>query len=390
METATTRCVACREPIQPDASLCSACGTRQKAERLKPIATVLKWLGGITAVVSMFLTMLSLNDIVQEWRDKSTTVDILAEAAAMQMTAGDYPRAWELLDEALAINTGSPQVRSQRIELAMAWLRNIRATENRTFTDMVNQMLPALYLGLVEGNDIDNADVHAHIGWAYYLLSRDGRMESDPYTFYRQALVLDPKNVYANAFRGHNLLTGERYFNDPEAILAEAGLHFDTALSSGREYEFARSYQLSALWNRSGERAASIDYLVVLNSMRINGEPVTTEEWEEAGNVLVSPIGNILRQTENGEGINGMVSPDNPDAGFLDRLLARIPLDELAASWQLMRDDNNAVSLYISGEMARRQGINQAAREAYESALQLANRGYNYIEDDIRAQLDSL
>jgi hypothetical protein len=114
----------------------------------------------------------------------------------------------------------------------------------------------------------------AHMGWADYL--RGGRAESgglDPVKQYRAALEADPANVYAHAMWGFELL---RDRSSP-AALAEAKRHFAAALETGREREYLRYLEVSALlqaytnvWIEDLERQKEV--LRVVSAMRTGNE----------------------------------------------------------------------------------------------------------------------
>jgi tetratricopeptide (TPR) repeat protein len=112
------------------------------------------------------------------------------------------------------------------------------------------------------------ADLLAHIGWAYFLRSRDGSSNIDPRRSYEAALEIDPGNPYAHTFLGHLIAWhgGE---------LQEAQQHFASALAANRERPFVRSMQLAALRNRGSSGDAQ--YVATVADMLKGGEPVESE-----------------------------------------------------------------------------------------------------------------
>ena len=56
----------------------------------------------------------------------------------------------------------------------MLWVRNISITGDQTFSEIVNPLLPSLYLGAVRSDSSERADALAHIGWSNALRTRDG------------------------------------------------------------------------------------------------------------------------------------------------------------------------------------------------------------------------
>jgi hypothetical protein len=120
------------------------------------------------------------------------------------------------------------------------------------------------------------------MGWADYLL-RGGLADSgglDSVKQYRAALEADPANVYAHAMWGFELL---RDRGSP-AALAEAKRHFSAALETGREREYLRYLEVSALlqtytnvWIENPERQREV--IRVVNAMRI-GKERRPKGWE--------------------------------------------------------------------------------------------------------------
>ena len=124
------------------------------------------------------------------------------------------------------------------------------------------------------------ANLLAHMGWADYL--RGGRAGSgglDPVKQYRSALEAHPANVYAHAMWGFELLR-ER---GSSAALAEARRHFSAALETGREREYLRYLEVSALlqtytnvWIENPERQREV--IRVVNAMR-TGKETRPKGW---------------------------------------------------------------------------------------------------------------
>jgi hypothetical protein len=106
-------------------------------------------------------------------------------------------------------------------------------------------------------------DLEAHLGWAEFLRSPEGRANAAAAAHYRRALDADPRNPYANAMWAHNAaLRG-----DSDDVVAA---RFDTALSSGRELPYVRWMQI-VVANHDGARLARV--LQSFNEGRKRGEP---------------------------------------------------------------------------------------------------------------------
>lgn len=255
IERGETRCVACREVIHPEARLCPHCRSPQSPRRWQAVGSALKWVGGITAVISLVFGMVRANELYSSWRERSEAVEELVRAGEFQMQAKDYQGAWQLLAQALELEPGSHDARDLQITLAMAWLRNMRVSGKQSFTAVADRLLPALYRGATSPRGVAAADVLAHIGWANYLKSRDGNRQVEIGTYYERALELDPSNVYAHAYFGHWVLQGANWRGDTGYDLEKAKRHFAAALDSGRAPDYAANLALTALTQSSAEGA---------------------------------------------------------------------------------------------------------------------------------------
>ena len=148
----------------------------------------------------------------------------------------------------------------------MRWLREIRVrVGEQTFADIVKRVQPVLVAALPNATGQRAADLLAHLGWADYLLTREGATAGDPAAQFQRAIKEEPDNVYAHAMWAQHLW----WFPDR---YAEARQHFETAVASGREREFVRSLQFGG----SLSRAKLVPYAVlVANDMRLAGETMT-------------------------------------------------------------------------------------------------------------------
>ena len=116
-------CLACQEPIHDNAVICPHCRSSQSPNKWRTIGLILKWIAGITAVISLLLNTWQLNNIISVTRERSKSVAQLRHAAERQEEAGDFKRALQLLEEALKLEPGSWRTRAKQVSLAMAILR---------------------------------------------------------------------------------------------------------------------------------------------------------------------------------------------------------------------------------------------------------------------------
>jgi tetratricopeptide (TPR) repeat protein len=148
----------------------------------------------------------------------------------------------------------------------MAWLRDVRVPEGKKFADVVDPLLAVITRGSIDADGVREADLLAHMGWAYFLKSRDAGTDIDPARSYGQALAIDPDNPYAHAFWGHWIIW-------QRGSIDEANRHFAAALASGREREVVRGLQLPALRNYTAPEV-ELALLRAVDEMRRNGELV--------------------------------------------------------------------------------------------------------------------
>lgn len=235
------------------------------------VATVLKWVGGVTAVLSLVFALQRAVQMVSEARERRRAVAELLAAARTFEASGNYDAGWRALDEAAERDPDDDAVRAARETLGMRWLENIRVTEGqRTFSEIAGAVQPVLARGAALAEGERRADLLAHVGWAEFLRWRDGERDLRPDSLYRQALAADSQNVYAHAMLAHWLAwTG--------GDLAVARRHMDVALRSGREHGFARRIQFSALRNLGGAAGDSALALMAVELRR--GDEPPGEGW---------------------------------------------------------------------------------------------------------------
>jgi hypothetical protein len=239
----------------------------------------MKWIGGVTAVLSLVAGLYQVTRLVGDARERERQVAEFHRMAQAQQRAGDYERAWLTIEQAAVsaeaggllaklagqLDEARRQVREAQEDLAMAWLENVRLSQGQTFSSVVDKLIPVLDRGIASASGARKADLLAHVGWAYFLKTRDGGSGLDPEQQYRQALEIDPANPYAHAYRGHwKVWRG--------APPAAARQDFAAAVASGRARQHVRAIQLATLGNSRSDESA-LELLKVVNEMRKDGEP---------------------------------------------------------------------------------------------------------------------
>ena len=285
-------------------------------------------LWGAAAVVVVALTVFGYRQLQtqQAAAEEQARLDGAAQRALALCSDGNPSDGFAQLAALAQQAAAPPSVQRAQQDCAMHWLRRARVTEGHSnFEQLVAPLKPPLLQALVAGASGERAaDLRAHLGWADYLVTRDGRnMSLDPIASYRQALQDDAGNVYAHAMWAHALLmrSGERR--------EEALVHFDAALKSGRDRAFVRTLQLGAML---GNNSLVSDTLRVLDQMRQGGEALDADRGER---IWSSIYGGAYRESD----ARRLLASLPPDDG-LKTFLWLLPRAHLTSSrlplWRLM------------------------------------------------------
>ncbi len=292
-------------------------GSRTRPERL------LKWVGGITAVLSLIFGLHQMIRLVSDVRERQRQITELYKVGKLQQGNADYSTAWASFEQAmksaepggqLAKLTGQLgderiKLREAQEDLAMDWLRNIRTSGDQTFSDIVDQLVPVLDQGIVSASGTRQADLLAHVGWANFLRWRDGHRELNPEQQYRQALTIDPANPYAHSHLGHwQFLQREN--------IAAAKEHFLAAMATGRAQDYVRKIHLAALKNLGSDGDG--EFLAVVNDMRKNNETIDAQTRADLYSIYYFACSNRY------------------DAERFAKLLAAVPAAEQVATFRAL------------------------------------------------------
>lgn len=328
----------------------------------KPMTRVLKWAGSLTAILSLFFGLYQLATMISEGRERGRHVDEAIAVGKAQQAAGDFAAAWEsfavaqtnaeaggmLAKMAGKLDERQLAVRAAQEDDAMEWLRNIHAGSDEKFSDTVDKILPALVRGSASAQGARKADLLSHIGWAYFLKSRDGMNEAAPDRSYAAAIEADASNPYAHAFWGHWILWNRGNVED-------ALKHFATAVAGEREKPYVRQIELAALEN-SRSTAADAEYLAVLAEMQSNGEPLP----DRARSRVYSIYSFALYDDPQFAHFAPLVTPRKQIA-LIEALLRGDGFDE---SKSLARDGALGVLYEAAGDPAKALAAWQAVRAA--------------------------
>ena len=296
-------------------------------KRKEEESRLLKWVGGITAVLSLAFAVQQAIELVSDSRERQRNIAELSSVAVLQRNAGDYRAAWTTYERALeaAEPTGQlakltgqlgeqrQQLREAQEDLAMVWLENlqVKSSEGESFSSLIVPLDPVLNRGIASSSGPRKADLIAHTGWATFLKWRDGQQRLDPDPQYAQALEIDAGNPYANVYRAHWLLWRKR-----EAAIGDARALFSAALASGRVTPHVRTIQLSALNNLGSD--GDPEFVAVVNEMRMKGETITSQVRSDLYRIYSLACG--LRD----------------DRARFARLSASVPIAEQLATFQAL------------------------------------------------------
>ncbi len=243
---------------------------------------VMKWVGIVTAILSLIAGVREVSSLIADSEEHARNIDELHAVGTSQQTAGDYAQAWSTFEQALTSSEednllaklrGRPgqrraALRQAQEDLAMAWLDNMHLSgEDQTFSSIVDKLIPVLLRDLPQATATRRGDLLAHIGWGYFLKTRDGNSQFDPPKWYQQSLEADPANPYGHAYWGHWKTWNRQSFDD-------AMKDFAAALATGRATATVRTLQLSALTNLRDNPQGEAELVRVLNDMNARNEAV--------------------------------------------------------------------------------------------------------------------
>ena len=274
-------CVACREAIHVEASVCPHCGSPQHVSYRKRLADALKWAGGVVTVISLIVGAITLASYYQDWRDRNSAVEELVAASSWLVRTRHYSQAWRALGDAIELNPGSANARRDQFDLALVWVREFSRRTADTAA-VLDEISTVLYKGLANASPDEVATILAHIAWTQIRRDQAGlnqTAEIEP--LFEEALSASPDNSYANAMfaawqlrQNHARLTTEQ--------IKAVGARFDKALQPGESQPFVRELQIvylteAATGGDSARDRALLEAMIhVFESIKRRAEPKPT------------------------------------------------------------------------------------------------------------------
>lgn len=352
--TAQKLCVACKEPIPGDAAVCFHCQAKQVPEKEPESKRLLAWIGIVTTVIGLITGLSGLMGPLKGWWHQGRQSHALIVAAQRQSELGEYSAAMDTLAEILRASPGNVKAQHTQLDVAMAWIENMRtprhdldavAPQARVIFD---RLTPVLEGGLGNSKDYRAADVVAHLGWLnllkWRIVGQSGIIEAH----LREALRMEPENVFANAMFGEWVLL-------THGTLEEAKTHFATALKSGKVKTFVRGCQLEGMIydDDPGVRA---ELIRLANQMRKDNDPISDRDKGRIHSYFSTTIGKDSELRE-------VVSAAPPDEVWATYEWVSPPLSEASDFDKLERR-------FIQANIDEVSGKREEALQSYRSLQQ--------------------
>ena len=313
----------------------------------KKPSTRLAWVGSITGVFSLIAGIYGGWVFLSGQIERRRAIDRLLAAEAVQLHTSDYDSAWRTLAQAAAVDASSARVQQAQEDVAMQWLDNIRVSGDQTFASITEKLEPVLTRGAASAKSPQRqADLLAHLGWSYFLRSRELPNSPNPEPVYRDALRKDPANPYAHAMLGHWMLWNRQGF-------ANASGQFAAALAAPRPdlRPYIRSMQFSAIANEDTPEAHE-EIVRLANDIRKEHGDLSPRQAHDILNIYWEH----------------MIPPDKHTAAFLS---AVPPLDHLDIfDWLLQRGgpgEPDRTHAYIRSALLEAAGRRDEALAGYRT-----------------------
>ena len=415
----TTLCRACREEIKEGASICPHCGSAQTPQKWHALGQLLKWVGGVTAVLSLVAGSLQLSDLYQDWRKKQRIATNYVAAARLQFNTGELANASALLEKAEAIDPINEDLKIFRIDLVMNklqqyiettpvadWVMTCRLYKDergrvqydwtnlttkrdylRKFFDAQNA-LATLALGAVGAKGARKAEILAHMAWLDILVYKQ-RDEHDLESLFAQAFDADPGNAYARLMYAGWLMQDNNRIRDPNGQLAAAVEQLRLARPDDTQRFWFNALSTVILGFADDMTQAKLEQ--VKNVARMDPADVTPFIAKEAMNTLAHLVFSLDKNPTTDSQQNPLMEAFKlKDLIGLAERLGRILFD--CDPWQYSCNPKGNVSGPINffdnvAFLYEQAGQVKKANQAYLMAW-LARRRANYDSDS--ANLDSI
>jgi tetratricopeptide (TPR) repeat protein len=303
-----------------------------------------RWRMPVLAVTAL-IVVAALSIPLVRWMQLRNAVSQLVITSNTQIKLGEYEAAYRTGVQAVKVDPASESARNQEADAAMRWLEHysIVGGEGTNIAEIaagqLAEMLSVLDAAFSRISDKGPraADILAHIGWAHWLNQHIAEKEfgSLAEDSLRQAIRIDPSNVYANAMLGNWLLQKNSSFD-------EAMKCFSVALATGRERPLVRSMELGGLLYNDAP-GAPVQVIKALNDMRQNNERLEDRYRTRFLSVDFDP-------TNSDEYLGSLLSAVPPDDAWKTYLW--LDSGTTSQSQQIKRDFIHATLLELQGRKA--------------------------------------
>jgi len=83
----------------------------------------MKWIGGVTAVITLLFTAIQLNRVVENHYERKYAVDELVRASDVLVDNSDFEGAFHLLEQALELSPAYRKARDHQVKMCMQYVR---------------------------------------------------------------------------------------------------------------------------------------------------------------------------------------------------------------------------------------------------------------------------
>ena len=274
-EPETKECIACHKNIHLDAGICHYCRSPQYRSKKKLAIAWLKWIGGVTAIISLTVSSINLNDIVISAKRRSTAVEELVTGAVKMRELENMDSAFNLLSQALTIDPISKTALALQVEIAMKKVRDASGHIDKKNIKSIEPLIPIIERGIGISDKRKAADALAHLGWIHFLRSNANKKKYKADMYFQEAFKLDADNYYAHVLRANWYLTGQRYKEITNPV-EKAMHHYRQAEKSSRKMNDLEKI----IWrNLAGTRFDGADIIMLnrANDYRMKGEKIDRE-----------------------------------------------------------------------------------------------------------------
>lgn len=222
------------------------------------ISAAVAAVGIASALIGYVTTGAQFFSAIEEYFHGRSELHTLIDVANERLSQDDYETAWRANTKARELAPKNATAEQQQARIAMKWLEDVRlsgAGGPQHFSDVVDPLKSALVRLLPATHGREEADLHAHIGWANFLRYRDGFPKTDIGEEFDLAIHEDPDNLYGHVMRGFWIL----WEGGP---IDAARSDLDVALRSSTDPSFSDGMIMSGLTNNTSDdfMAAAVEY----------------------------------------------------------------------------------------------------------------------------------